>query len=258
MKETSASGQTVSINDIEMYFETRGDGQPLVLLHGGGGVGANWQLIFTTVPATYQLILPDLRGHGRSTNPTGEFTFRQSALDVFALLDHLGITQFKAIGLSMGAKTLLHMATQQPGRVEAMVLVSGAPYFPQQAREVMGQFTAASHSEAEWRQMREWHKQGDQQIKWLWRLADQFKETYTDMNFTPPLLSTIKARTLIVHGDRDRLYPVKLAVEMYEAIPSAYLWIIPNGGHGPIFGEMGQRFVETALEFFGGGWEQAV
>ena len=257
MKETSASGQAVSINGIEMYFETRGDGQPLVLLHGGGGVGANWQMIFPTVPATYQLIVPDLRGHGRSTNPTGEFTFRQSALDVFALLDHLGITQFKAIGLSMGAKTLLHMATQQPARVEAMVLVSGAPYFPQRAREVMGQFTAARHSEAEWRQMREWHKQGDQQIKWLWSLADQFKESYTDMNFTPPLLSTIKARTMIVHGDRDRLYPVNLAVEMYEAIPSAYLWIIPNGGHGPIFGEMAERFVETALGFFGGGWEQA-
>jgi pimeloyl-ACP methyl ester carboxylesterase len=257
MKETSASGQTVSINGIEIYFETRGDGQPLVLLHGGGGVGANWQLIFPTVPATYQLIVPDLRGHGRSTNPTGAFTFRQSALDVFALLDHLGITQFKAIGLSMGAKTLLHMATQQPGRVEAMVLVSGAPYFPQQAREVMGQFTAASHSEAEWQQMREWHKQGDEQIRWLWSLAEQFKESYTDMNFTPPLLSTIKARTMIVHGDRDGLYPVNLAVEMYEAIPRAYLWIIPNGGHGPIFGEMAERFVETALGFFGGGWEQA-
>jgi pimeloyl-ACP methyl ester carboxylesterase len=257
MKEITASGHAVSINGIEMYFETRGDGQPLVLLHGGGGVGANWQLIFTTVPASYQLIVPDLRGHGRSTNPTGEFTFRQSALDVFALLDHLGITRIKAIGLSMGAKTLLHMATQQPGRVEGMVLVSAAPYFTQQAREVMARFTAASHSEVEWRQMREWHKQGDQQIKWLWSLADQFKESYTDMNFTPPLLSTIKARTLIVHGDRDGLYPVNLAVEMYEAIPSSYLWIIPNGGHGPVFGEMAQRFVETALAFLGGEWEPA-
>src|SRR4051812_40307095 len=230
MKETSASGQAVSINGIEMYFETRGDGQPLVLLHGGGGVGANWQMIFPTVPATYQLIVPDLRGHGRSTNPTGEFTFRQSALDVFALLDHLGITQFKAVGISMGAKTLLHMATQQPARVEAMVLVSAAPYFPEQARAIMREVSAADHTEAEWRQMREWHKQGDDQIRALWRLPGLFKDSYTDISFTPPLLSTITARTLIVHGDRDPLYPVNLATEMYAAIPRAYLWIIPNGG----------------------------
>jgi pimeloyl-ACP methyl ester carboxylesterase len=135
MKSTSTLGQTIPVNGIEMYFETRGEGEPLVLLHGGGGIGANWELIFREPPANYQLIVPDLRGHGRSTNPTHEFTFRQAALDVFALLDHLGIEDFRAIGLSMGAKTLLHMATQQPARVEAMVLVSATPYFPEQARE---------------------------------------------------------------------------------------------------------------------------
>src|SRR4051812_43631043 len=116
---------------MEMYYETQGEGEPLVLLHGGGGVGANWGLIFKETPAGHQLIVPDLRGHGRSTNPSTEFTFRQSALDVFALLDHLGIESCKAIGMSMGAKTLLHMATGQPARVEAMVLVSAAPYFPE-------------------------------------------------------------------------------------------------------------------------------
>jgi len=78
------------------------------------------------------------------------------------------------------------------------------------------------------------------------------KDSYDDMNFTPPLLSTITARTLLVHGDRDPLYPVKLALEMYEAIPRSYLWVVPNAGHGPIFGEMKGRFVETALKFLRG------
>jgi pimeloyl-ACP methyl ester carboxylesterase len=55
------------------------------------------------------------------------------------MLDHLGIEQFKAVGVSLGAKTLLHMATQQPARVEAMVLVSATPYFPEQARAIMRQ-----------------------------------------------------------------------------------------------------------------------
>ena len=254
MTAASSTVQTISVNGMEMYYEIRGRGEPLVLLHGGGGIGANWELIFKKPPAGFQLIVPDLRGHGRSTNPSTEFTFRQCSLDVFALLDHLGVERFKAIGMSMGAKTLLHMATEQPARAEAMTLVSATPYFPEQARAVMRRVSTADHTEAEWRQMREWHKHGDEQIRALWRLADAFKDSYTDMNFTPPLLSTITARTLIVHGDRDPLYPVNLATEMYAAIPRSYLWVIPNGGHGPIFGDMADGFVKTALQFLRGEW----
>ena len=55
------------------------------------------------------------------------------------------------------------------------------------------------------------------------------------------------ARTLIVHGDRDPLYPVELALEMYRAIRSSALWVVPNGGHGPVFGPLAAPFVETAL-----------
>jgi pimeloyl-ACP methyl ester carboxylesterase len=254
MKTKSSTSQTIPINGMEMYFETLGEGEPLVLLHGGGGIGANWELVFKDPPSGYRLVIPDLRGHGRSTNPSTEFTFRQSALDVFVLLDHLGIERFQAIGLSMGAKTLLHMSTQQPARIEAMVLVSAAPYFPEQAREIMRQFSSANHTEAEWQQMRQWHKHGDEQIQALWKLGDAFKDNYTDMNFTPPYLSTIKARTLIVHGDRDPLYPVSLATEMYSAIPDSYLWIVPNGGHGPIFGEMAEDFVKSSMSFLRGEW----
>jgi pimeloyl-ACP methyl ester carboxylesterase len=255
MKPSSTLGQAIPINGMEMYFEIQGDGEPLVLLHGGGGVGSNWELIFKEPPARYQLIVPDLRGHGRSTNPSLEFTFRQSALDVFAMLDHLGIERFKAVGMSMGAKTLLHMATQQPERIKAMVLVSGTPYFPEQARSIMRQLSSDNHTDAEWQHMRQWHKHGDEQIRALWRMGNAFKDSYNDMNFTPPYLSTITARTLIVHGDRDPLYPVKMAMELYAAIPRSYLWIIPNGGHGPIFGNMADQFVETSLAFLRGDWE---
>ena len=53
-----------------------------------------------------------------------------------------------------------------------------------------------------------------------------------DMNFTSDKLSKIKAKTFIVQGDRDPVYPLKITVEMYKGIPSAYnLWIIPNEGH---------------------------
>jgi pimeloyl-ACP methyl ester carboxylesterase len=176
------------------------------------------------------------------------------AHDVFGLLDRLGIERFQAIGLSQGAKTLLHIATQQPERVDAMVLVSATPYFPEQARAIMSQMTPENRSDAEWQQMRQWHRHGDEQIRKLWRQMHELKDSYDDMNFTPPYLSTIKARTLIVHGDRDPLYPVHLAMEMYSAIPRSYLWIVPNGGHGPIFGEMAGPFATTALAFLRGAW----
>jgi pimeloyl-ACP methyl ester carboxylesterase len=103
--------------------------------------------------------------------------------------------------------------------------------------------------------MRAWHKHGDEQIREIWRQANAFAGSYDDMNFTPPYLSTITARTLIVHGDRDPLYPVNLALEMFAAIPRSSLWVIPEGEHGPIFGEYtgnGEttaRFVERALAF---------
>lgn len=257
MEVAATVGHLASVNDIEMYYELRGDGEPLVLLHGGGGIGANWNLIFKGPVPDYRMVMPDLRGHGKTTNPSGVFSFKQLAFDVYALLDRLGIRQFKAIGMSMGAKTLLHMATQQPDRIEAMVLVSATPYFPQQARDAMSLMTPEHRTDAEWSQMRQWHQQGDDQILSIWKTMNALKDSFDDMNFTAPYLSTITARTLIVHGDRDPLYPVNVAFEMYDAIPNSHLWVVPNGGHGPIFreysgnGETTVHFAETALRFLG-------
>jgi pimeloyl-ACP methyl ester carboxylesterase len=248
--------RTEHLNGIQMYCEVHGQGEPLMLLHGFTGSGGDWEPFVNELAAEYQLVIPDLRGHGGSTNPSNVFTFRQSALDVFALLDKLNVERFKAIGVSGGAKTLLHMATQQPDRVATMVLVSAAPYFPAQARAIMSQFTVENLTDDEWQVLRRRHKHGDDQIRALWAQGNAFKDSYDDMNFTAPYLSTITARTLIVHGDRDPFYPVNLAIEMYTAIPRSYLWIIPNGGHGPISGNMANRFVETTAAFLRGEWQR--
>jgi len=238
----------IEVNGFQLYYEERGIGEPLLLLHGGSGIGDDWRLVFTGGdPAAFRVIVPDLRGQGRSTNPSRAFTFHQAAKDVLALLDHLGIQRVKAIGLSMGAKTLLHMATQQPGRIDAMVLVSATPYFPAQARAAMAQLSVEAFSNAEWATQRQRHVHGDDQIRMLFDRMRGLKDSHDDMAFTPPLLATITARTLIVHGDRDPLYPVELAMELYRAIPSSSLWVVPNGGHGPIFGTLAALFVQTAL-----------
>jgi pimeloyl-ACP methyl ester carboxylesterase len=247
------AGATFDVNGIQMYCEDRGQGEPLLLLHGGAGIGADWQHVLTDGdPVGFRVIVPDLRGHGRSTNPSKVFTFRQAAQDVLALLDGLGVEQVKAIGLSAGAKTLLHVATQQPGRVSAMVLVSGAPYIPAQARAAMAALSVDAFSNAEWTVQRQRHLHGDEQIRTLYDQMRGLKDNDDDMAFDPPLLATIQARTLIVHGDRDPLYPVELALELYRSIPNASLWVVPNGAHGPIFGDRAAPFVDTALAFLSG------
>jgi pimeloyl-ACP methyl ester carboxylesterase len=243
---------SAAINGIDIHYERHGEGSPLLLLHGFTGYGRDWRHVFADPIDGYTTIQPDLRGHGRTLNPGSEFTFRQVALDTFGLLDHLGFEKVKAIGMSLGANTLLHMATQQPERVEAMVLVSTTPYFPPEARAIMGQFSFDALPEEERALQRERHTGGDDQIASLFAIARGFKDSYTDMNFTPPYLSTIRARTLIVHGDRDPLYPVELAMLMYRAIPSAQLWVVPGGGHGPIFGPHAATFAATALSFLKG------
>jgi pimeloyl-ACP methyl ester carboxylesterase len=246
----------VTVNGIEMYWEETGDGEPLLFLHGALGCGADWRYIFGEPPAGYRVIAPDLRGHGATANPSGAFSFRQCARDVHALLRHLGLPRVKAIGVSGGGIALLHMATAEPASVESMIVVSAPPYFPAEARAVMRQFSEAALPDAELARMRARHTHGEPQIRQLFAMARGFADSYDDVNFTPPYLSTITADTLIVFGDRDFLYPVSLAAEMHRAIPRSHLWVVPNGPHGPVFGDAAPLFVATALAFLRGAWRR--
>jgi pimeloyl-ACP methyl ester carboxylesterase len=242
----------VDVNGIEIGYEVRGDGEPLLLLHGFTGSGGDWAHVFDLeeLARRYRLIIPDARGHGRSTNPSGTFTHRECATDALALLDRLSVGRCKAIGASLGGNTLLHMATRQPDRIAAMVLVSATPYYPAAARAIMAAMSEEGRSPEEWEAMRARHARGDDQIRALWRQANAFKDSYDDMTFTPPHLATIRARALIVAGDRDPLYPVELALEMFRAIPNAALWVVPGGGHGPIYGpEEKPAFAREGLSF---------
>jgi len=240
---------TADVNGLQLFYRDSGSGEPLLLLHGFTGSGDDWKHVFAEPLDGYRIIAPDFRGHGRSTNPDRVFRFADVARDIFGLLDLLSIDRVKAIGMSAGANTLLHMATQQPSRIISMIHVSGTPRFPDQARAIMKTMTEEARSQAEWAEMRGRHHLGDDQIRALWRHAREFADDREDMNFTAAALSAIAAKTLIVHGDRDPLYPVEQAVELFRGIPNASLWVVPNGGHGPIFGAQAAPFVRTATAF---------
>jgi pimeloyl-ACP methyl ester carboxylesterase len=249
--ETTSIGRTTSINGMDMYYEDRGHGEPLVLLHGFFGSHRDFAHLFDLddLGRSYRLIVPDLRGHGRSKNPLPATTHRQGALDLIALLDHLGIERCKAVGISFGGNIMLHVATQEPDRVEAMALVSSPSHFPAEARAIMAATTVETRSDEDWRMMREAHVHGDEQIRRLWRQANAWKDDYEDMSFTPSRLATITARTLLVSGDRDPLYPVSIFVDMYRAIPRSALWVLPGGGHGPVFGPAAVEFARVTRAF---------
>src|SRR5258707_101518 len=186
MKSESNVGHIASINGIDLYYEMRGEGEPLMLLHGFTGAGADWRYVFDLdeLAKSYRLIIPDMRGHGGSTNPLGEFTHRQSAADMFALLEHLRVDKLKAIGLSGGGNTLLHMAMQQPSRIEAMVLISATTHFPDQARAIMQHFSFDNLGAEELADQRARHRHGDDQIRALFRQGNAFKDSYDDLNFS--------------------------------------------------------------------------
>ncbi len=248
---SDCSDHTLTTQGISLYYKTCGQGPPLLLLHRFFGTGTfSWGRFIPTLAAKYSLIVPDQRGHGRSTNPSGEFTHRQSATDMFALLDSLGLQQVKALGMSSGAMTLLHMATRQPSRIEVMVLIGATTYFPEQARKIFRAATAESITPEEYQAERERHVRGDEQIRSLRKQFNAFKDNYDDMNFTSPYLSTITARTLIIHGDRDEFFPIEIPMEMYRSIPKSYLWIVTNRDHSIV--DHADEFAIQATQFLSG------
>jgi pimeloyl-ACP methyl ester carboxylesterase len=251
MAPALSPGRIETLNGVQLHFEVHGTGEPLVLLHGFSGSSQDWKPSLSEWPASFQFILPDLRGHGRSNILAKPFRHEEAATDVFALLDHLRIQDFKGLGISGGGNVLLHLATKRPNRVKAMVLVSATPYFPAQARILMRKY-AENLPEEQWEVLRRRHPGGDSQIKAILASTTAFADSHDDMNFTPADLSTIQARTLIVQGDRDPLYPVEISVEMAKAIPNSSLWILPNSGHGPVIGEGWTDFITKASAFLRG------
>ena len=191
-ERTTASGHTVQINNIELYYEEYGVGKPLVLLHGFGGCTQNWHPFITGLSERHRLIVVDLRGHGHSTNPENRFTHREAAGDVFLLLEKLGVGHFSAMGISSGGMVLLHMATSQPGRIDSMVVISATSHFPDQARAIMRGASFGNMPRQVQEMYRECAKRGDAQIRQLITQFNALHENYDDMNFTAQDLSTIK------------------------------------------------------------------
>jgi len=109
-----------------MYYETYGEGIPVILLHGGFETCQMWAPVIPSFSQHYQVITPDTRGHGRTDNPSELFSFPLLAEDVVEFIDALGLQDPLIVGYSGGGQTALHMAMIYPGLARGYMI--GAIY----------------------------------------------------------------------------------------------------------------------------------
>lgn len=114
-----------NINDIEMHYETAGDGEPLLLIAGIGQDHGTWSLVAPTLRARFELIMPDNRGVDRTDMPDMEYTVELMAEDFHGLLDALEIQAAHIVGHSLGAAIAFELGRSHPERVRKVVMMSG-------------------------------------------------------------------------------------------------------------------------------------
>lgn len=110
----------------QIHFETLGDGEPVVILHGLFGSGRNWFTIAKALANNYQIILPDARNHGKSAH-TDSITYQDMAADIDTVLAELRLSNAHIIGHSMGGKTAMTLALNHPERVKSLTVLDIAP-----------------------------------------------------------------------------------------------------------------------------------
>ena len=120
---------------LRMYYESQGEGPPVVLIHGLGGSHAMWRYQVPALAERYRAIALDLRGHGQSDKPPGPYSVPMFAEDVLGLVDSLGIAQATMVGLSLGGGTVQTFALAYPERVRALGLISTSSEFTPATRE---------------------------------------------------------------------------------------------------------------------------
>src|SRR5438270_2050541 len=115
----------VDVNGVHMYYETYGDGSPLVLLHGGMlSIDQNFAGLISTLARKHQVIGVELQGHGRTADIDRPITPAALASDVVGMLDELGIDRAHVFGHSMGAAVALELAVSHGSRVRSVVAAS--------------------------------------------------------------------------------------------------------------------------------------
>ncbi len=118
---------TIQVNDIELYYEIHGAGEPLLLLHGLGSSSQDWEMQIGFFAQNYQVIAIDERGHGKSDKPPGPYSIPLFAEDTAKLLQALRISSAHILGISLGGMIALQLGVSHPEVVKSLIIVNSTP-----------------------------------------------------------------------------------------------------------------------------------
>ena len=243
---------SIRVRDLEMYYQTYGhsDAQPLVLLHGFAGTGHHtFEACLGRLGEHHRLFVPDMRGRGRTPNPSGEIVHADLARDTAAFAAALGLERAHFCGHSSGGMHLLFLALERPELVHSLTLVSATYTFDDEFKALVRKVRASAS--AEWiGSLRALHGEthGPDYAQTLLDLWVSSMLRPNELPFQPEDLSEITCPTLIMSGDRDRFFPVHVPITMYQAIPNSELCILPSCGHA-LPQTNARLFVTALLEF---------
>ena len=270
----TAAGSHVQANGIEIHYLEQGEGQPLVLLHGGM-VSTN--PIWTGVPVAYashmgtlanhfRVIAPDTRGCGKTTHAGGPITFDLLADDVAALIEALGLERPLITGFSDGAIIATVVGIRHPDTVRAIVnhagfdefdpdaptfammrqFLGGAPDATEPDPDAAGRlFEASDQMRPIFELMRQDQDSGQGEGHWRTYLRLSWDRTTQHPGYTYADLRKVTAPTLILTGDRDQFCSVEQALTAYRKLPDGELAILPGHGH-----YIPPAAIASTIEFF--------
>jgi pimeloyl-ACP methyl ester carboxylesterase len=245
-----------------LYFTERGSGSPLLLAHGLMMTGEMFAPVLDQFVANHRVIIPDLRGHGRSRALPPPYTARQLAADLAAVLQHLGVASTAVLGYSQGGAIAQQLALDWPQRCSRLVLGCTYAYNMATPREQLeghvAPFLVRVLGPRRFAQIavslgaKEFGKEG---TKWLFDLiANQdrkpmvaaWKETMAFDSRTR--LVEIACPTLIIAGAQDQAVPMHHAQMLHDGIRGSKLVVIEGAGHTLIWTHS-DEFVRVTEEF---------
>lgn len=252
----------------KIYYEARGEGEPLLLIMGLGGAGADWTpLVIERLGEKFRCVTYDHRGCGRSDPPVQEVTMASMAGDAERVLEELGIETAHVAGVSMGGMIAQRLALDRPRRIDRLALIAthcGAPEAihsepeamkliadPQPGREgirrtVVG-LSAPGLEEREGERLEAYLDDCAARPTRFRILQGQMQAIATDSRFEE--LEKISSPTLVVTGDSDLLVPPRNARMLHERIAGSRLVRLEGCGHMVML-ERPEPLLEALTEFF--------
>src|SRR5262249_31991184 len=241
-----ASGNYATVNGLRMYYETRGEGEPLVLLHGAFGLAMD----LPALAKNRRVIAVELQGHGHTADIDRPLSVEQMADDTAALLKELKIERADFFGYSMGGVVALGVAIRHPSLVRKLA-INGSYFGSTEAAfepEAFKQFRDLPADFAPPMLKAPYDKVAPDPTKWPTLVAKIKKAGMEFKGFARDDLKAIKAPVLITLGDRDGIRPEHV-LEMFRLIPGSELAIIPGADHFLIF-QSPEKLLPTIAAFF--------